>query len=197
MEIEYIPITKIKPEKLIGSPTAWNPNELILLDIIRRFKIVRGFALEFGVDYGYSLVALSNFFERVVGVDTFEGDENAGQRPEDFYKQVKKDLEQYPNIKLLKSDYRDFIKALDENGNSPQHDLIHVDIVHRYDETYECGLWSAKHAKIVLFHDTESFPGVKKAVEDIAKETGMKFYNYKERYGLGILSHDSIDGDNK
>jgi hypothetical protein len=39
----------------------------------------------------------------------------------------------------------------------------------------------------VLFHDTESFPAVKQAVSDIARETNKTFYNFKESYGLGIL----------
>ena len=91
-------------------------------------------------------------------------------------------LNDFKNISLVKSDYKDFIK---ENDNS--YDLIHVDIIHTYEATYECGLWAAEHSDCTLFHDTESFSSVKKAVRDIAKKSGKKFYNYPYYSGLGIL----------
>jgi hypothetical protein len=34
----------------------------------------------------------------------------------------------------------------------------------------------------VLFYDTESFPAVKRAAIDIARESGKTFYNFKESY---------------
>jgi hypothetical protein len=43
---------------------------------------------------------------------------------------------------------------------------------------------SAKHAQSVLFHDTESFPAVKRAVIDVARKSGKTFYNFKESFGL-------------
>jgi hypothetical protein len=67
------------------------------------------------------------------------------------------------------------------------YDFIHVDIVHTFADTFACGLWSANHAKCVAFHDTESFPAVKRAVADIARQTGKTFYNFVESNGLGIL----------
>jgi hypothetical protein len=62
-----------------------------------------------------------------------------------------------------------------------------VDIVHTYEHTYRCGLWSAQHSKCTLFHDTESFFDVKMAVVDIARATGKRFYNFRQCYGLGIV----------
>ena len=38
-----------------------------------------------------------------------------------------------------------------------------------------------------LFHDTESYATVRRAVTDIARLTGKSVYNFKESNGLGIL----------
>jgi hypothetical protein len=40
---------------------------------------------------------------------------------------------------------------------------------------------------VVIFHDTISFPAVKKACEDLAEKHNMEFYNYPLYNGLGIL----------
>lgn len=62
-----------------------------------------------------------------------------------------------------------------------------MDIIHTYKETYECGLWAVNHSKCCIFHDTESSPEVRKAVYDIAKNTGKKVFNYPHHHGLGII----------
>jgi hypothetical protein len=88
----------------------------------------------------------------------------------------------FENIELYKSDYQDWIKK-----DQTQYDFAHVDIVHNYKETYECGYWAVMHSKCCIFHDTESFPAVRKAVYDISKHTGKKVYNYPYHNGLGII----------
>jgi hypothetical protein len=183
----YTPLVISKPPHLIDVPSAWKGLESILWDIIYRFGIQKNTALEFGVDWGYSTVALSNFFKHVIGVDHFRGDVHAGSRDNSFEQTVKTILLPYPNISLVNSSFEDFIQ-----DNNNRYNLIHIDIVHQYEPTYQCGLWSAHHADIVIFHDTESFPDVKRAVGDIAKETNMQFYNYPFYNGLGILSIKQI-----
>lgn len=167
--------------KLAMDVSAWKGLEKILEDIIRQSGINCDRCLEFGVEFGYSTVALSNYFAHVTGVDIFTGDPHAGFHG-DIYEKVKNDLVQFKNISLIKSDYREYIK-----DNHEKYDLIHVDIIHTYEATFECGLWSALHSKCTIFHDTESFPEVKRAVADIAKKTGKTFYNYPYFDGLGIL----------
>jgi hypothetical protein len=179
----YIPHTTFKPLHLIDVPSAWRGLESIMLDILNRFGVPREAALEFGVDWGYSTVALSNFFKQVIGVDHFQGDVHAGSRDNSFEQKVRTALLPYPNISLITSSVDDFIR-----DNNNRYNLIHIDIVHNYEPTYQCGLWAANHADIVLFHDTESFPDVKRAVGDIAKATNLRFYNYPFCNGLGILS---------
>lgn len=177
----YEPRLFERPSVLIEIKSAWEGHELIIKDIINRFQLNTDVCLEFGVEFGYSSVVFSNYFKKVIGVDTFQGDEHTHHKG-DHFESTKSNLIQYQNIELIKADYKNFI-----DGNDKRYDLIHVDIVHTYEDTFACGLWSAMHSDCTLFHDTESFPEVKKAVHDIAKKTGKTFYNYKPHFGLGIL----------
>lgn len=181
-ESPYVPRDLKIPEKMLDVVSAWKGNELLIDDIIHQAGIDTNSCLEFGVDNAYSTVAFSNYFKHVVGVDTFQGDIHSGAHS-DNYDIVKKSVSSFPNIQLVQSDYKVFI----QDNNDKFYDLIHVDIIHSYEDTYKCGLWAAKHANCVLFHDTVSYREVIRAVTDISKVTGMKFYNYREKYGLGIL----------
>jgi hypothetical protein len=181
-ERNYVPKKIVLPERLIQSKSqAWVGLESILLDIIEFSRIDRNKALEFGVEFGYSSSALANYFKSVKGVDTFVGDPHAGHYG-DIYELTKNNLRAFDNVQLIKADYKNFIIQNDETF-----DLIHVDIIHTYEDTFACGLWSAQHSKCTIFHDTQSFKEVKKAVSDISKQTGKAFYNYRKHHGLGIL----------
>jgi hypothetical protein len=177
----YIPAHRRSPERVLPVVSAWTGIESILSDIIERFGIETRHCLEFGVEFGYSTAALSSFFDSVVGVDTFVGDRHTGTLM-DIYAETAARLSAFDNIQLKRSDYRDWIKT-DEN----KYDLIHVDIIHTFADTFACGLWSAAHSKCTIFHDTETFPAVKQAVVEIARYSGKKFYNFRESNGLGIL----------
>jgi hypothetical protein len=163
------------PPRILKYPSAWKGLDLILDDLIKRYDIKTNKALEFGVEFGYSTVALSGYFDRVIGVDTFEGDEHAGET--DSWEIASWNCSKYDNIKLIKSDYKDF-------KTEEQFDLIHVDIIHTYQDTYDCGKWAMEHAPVVIFHDTESFPAVRQAVEDLS---GGNWDNYPYHHGLGII----------
>jgi len=177
----YLPRFYRVPPRLADVPTAWGPNESILMDMIQRFDIPTKKALEFGVDYGYSASALANYFEEVIGVDHFQSDRQTGDR-ENLYEQASRALQEFPNVHLVCQDYREFIKSNDDT-----YGLIHVDMFHDYECTYGAGRWAADHAKVVIFHDTEGWVEVKNAVGKISEETGMQFYNYAVNFGLGIL----------
>jgi hypothetical protein len=181
-EIIYKPKKFHRPENIVNMPSAWKGIELIILDLIEFSGIKRNSALEFGVEYGYSTSALSNYFGSVTGVDLFTGDLHTGKY-EDIFEQVQDSLREFKNINLVKSDYKDFIRKYDDY----RWNLIHVDIVHTYEATIECGLWSATHSDLTIFHDTQSFPEVKRAVAEVAKKTGKRFCNYRPANGLGIV----------
>lgn len=181
-EIDYKVQKFTTPQKLVQSQSqAWVGLEKIILDIVGFSGIETKKALEFGVEFGYSTAVFANYFEKVTGVDIFTGDEHAGYHG-DIYSSTSQNLSAFSNIELIKADYKDYIK-----GNDSNFDLIHVDIIHSYEDTYACGLWSAQHSSCTLFHDTQSFPSVKRAVADVATATNKKFYNYRMCNGLGIL----------
>jgi Methyltransferase domain len=179
--LPYVPQHRQLPPRVLPVATAWKGIESVLGDLIQRFDIGTHRCLEFGVEYGYSTAALSCFFDSVIGVDVFVGDKHTDNKS-DIFVETSNRLSCFDNIRLVRSDYRDWT-AKDES----RYDLIHVDIVHTYIDTFTCGLWSAQHAPCVLFHDTESFAAVKRAVIDISRQTGRRFYNFKESNGLGIL----------
>jgi Methyltransferase domain len=179
--IPYVPERRQAPARLLPVDSAWKGIESVLGDLICRFQIGTDRCLEFGVEYGYSTVVLSSFFSSVIGVDTFTGDQYTVNK-ENIYLETVKRLAPFENVRLVQSDYRDWIKR-DMNS----YDLIHVDIVHTYADTYACGLWSAFHSRCTIFHDTESFPAVKRAVIEISRRTGKSFHNFNESFGLGIL----------
>jgi autotransporter strand-loop-strand O-heptosyltransferase len=181
-EIKYVPNKRFNPPS-IYVPSAWGNIPTIIGDIIDRFKIDKKSCLEFGCEYGFSTSVLSYYFDNVTAVDTFEGDVHTKIRT-CFLEETRKNLSTYDNIKLIKSSYQDFI----QNTKDPlRYDLIHIDIVHTYEDTYACGEWAVGHSDCVIFHDTISYPGVYRAVSDLADKYNLSFYNYEESHGLGIL----------
>lgn len=175
----YTPSRFEKPKILLDVPSAWRGLEWILKDVIETFGIKTDKALEFGVEYGFSTVAISNYFKKVIGVDTFRGDQHSRTEiTEGLYEAVKEVMP--PNVSLIQSDYKDY-------KDDERYDMIHVDIVHTYEDTYACGDWALRHSNLVLFHDTESFKDVLRAVQDLASKHNVEFYNYPKHYGLGIL----------
>jgi hypothetical protein len=160
----YVPSARQTPLRTLDVNSAWAGIERILADLIGQFDI-----------------PTERCLESVTGVDTFQGDIHTVNN-QDIYDDTRARLAPYPNIQLVRSDYRDFIKQ--DHGDFG---LVHVDIVHTFADTYACGLWSARHSRCTIFHDTESFPQVKQAVREIARATGKKVYNFEESYGLGIV----------
>jgi hypothetical protein len=177
----YIPYRREAPARRLEVPSAWEGIPEILRDLIERFQVKTDRCLEFGVEFGFSTVALSSYFDSVVGVDMFCGDIHTINK-ENIYEETVSRLSFYPNIKLVRCDYRDFIR-----GEHGIFGLIHVDIVHTFADTFACGLWSANHSQCTIFHDTKSFPEVRQAVVEIARLTGKRVLNFEEGFGLGIL----------
>ncbi len=170
------------PRMIYDVPTAWDEMELCLESLVEEFCPSRAQALEFGVQHGYSTVALSNYFAHITGVDTCVGDPYAGTH-EDIYEWVLDKFKPFPNITMVRSDWESWAAAHADT----YFDLIHVDIYHTWEQTYACGKWAACHSPVVIFHDTLSFPAVGLAVGHLAAECGRKYYNWSHKHGLGIL----------
>ena len=166
--------------------SAWQDIPTILKSIIKDFSLKTDKALEFGVEYGYSTSALANIFTHVTGVDTFTGDPHSGVK-QDHYEMTKNYLKDWKNIELIKSSYQEFTQDRKEHF-----DLIHIDIIHDFENTYKCGEWSIQNSDVTIFHDTESYAEVKRSCEELAQNYNLYFYNYPKSYGLGILSKKPI-----
>lgn len=170
------------PKTRLDAPSAWKGLENYLPSVLESFQAKLNCALEFGVDSGYSTFILSQLFKKVTGVDTFSSDIHTGHDQGDkFYQEIRNKFKN-TNIGLVRMDFRDFIK----NCNC-RYDLIHIDIVHIYKETFDCAEWSIQHSNLVILHDTCSFPEINRVCEDISVKYGTGYYNIPEYNGLGIL----------
>lgn len=181
--IKYVPKNRVPLERPLNTGSAWRGIESIIPSLIQDFNIDTARAIEFGIEAGYSLTALAHYFQEVIGVDTFAGDIYTHLHdPVETFKIVENNMKDWANVKLVVSDYRDYIKRDDSH-----YGLAHVDIVHSYDETYECGEWAVNHADVAIFHDTLSFHEVYNAVHNLSVKYDRDFYSFDESFGLGIL----------
>jgi hypothetical protein len=179
--LEYIP-KKLGSPELSKVESLWGNMHTLVEDIISTFNVNTGLALEFGVYRGGSISILAQYFKQVIGIDPFD----RWQKEETEFLEILRSLNNFKNIQLIERTFQDYIKL----PVFDHYDLIHIDIgytVHDYETTYPCGEWSVQHADCVLFHDTESFPEVKRACIDLANEFDREFYNYPFDSGLGII----------
>jgi len=169
-------------------PSGWTGLEQVLPALVNLFcQSDRDSALEFGCEYGYSTSVLAQLFSHVTTVDWFLGDEHSGQR-EDYSAIARANLAHHRNVEVVQSSYQDWLARPSASDPALRYSLVHIDVVHTYEATYELGRWATDHAKVVLFHDTHFiWPEVPKAVLRVAEETGREFYNFTQHNGLGIL----------
>ena len=85
--IPYAPKVRVRPDRVLNIGSAWIGIESILFSLIKEFDVRTHVAVEFGVDEGYSLAALANYFGEVLGVDHCEG---LGHDPEVIFPQLQK-----------------------------------------------------------------------------------------------------------
>lgn len=170
--------------KTLNVASSWKGLENYIQPIINSFNITPNLALEFGVDYGYSLHILSQAFKKAKGVDGFVGDVHCGSSQGDhFYYDTVNRFKGIDNVEIVRSSFEEYIKT-----DNTFYDLIHVDIVHLYKETYECAEWCINHSNVVVLHDIYSFPDMNKVCEDLSKKYNLGYNNTINKYhGLGIL----------
>ena len=156
--------------------------------MIRDFSIIPNKALEFGVEWGYSTSILSGCFKEVIGVDTFTGDVHSGMK-ENHFEYTTECLKNFSNITLIKSDWESWSKTINKDE---RFDLIHIDIIHDYKNTFSAGDWALNHSDFVIFHDVISFEEVHAAVKDLARKHNMYYYYYPLYNGLGIITKNKL-----
>jgi hypothetical protein len=132
--------------------------------------------VDIGVDYGFSTFHFARDFPyaEVVGVSDFA-------LHADSESWVRSHLHFFPNVKIIcgKSSVvgRDFQQPVD---------LLHIDGDHSYEGVKgDLAAWlpRMRPGSCVIFHDTESFPGVRRAFDELP---GRK-KEIKQYYGLGCL----------
>ena len=188
-EHPYIPTTRIKPGRVLereGCPSAWAGIESILADLLDKFAVGRRSALEFGCEFGYSAIALSNFFNHVTTVDLFGQLAYDGRPMRDV---ARENVDCYANITLCERSSHEFIAECERHPTygTIAWDLIHIDANHTYEDVMREGTWAIEHSPVVILHDTESFECVKQAVWDLAERNNKQFHNFVEFHGLGII----------
>ncbi len=121
----------------------------------------RGFVVELGTRGGVSTTALLNGVERfgghVVSIDTADcSATHRGNRHWTFLQADSRDVRA-----------RNAIKSIMLAMNYQRPTMVFIDTIHTYEHVMEeLNLWSALDPDFIVIHDTESFPGVKAAVEE-------------------------------
>ena len=144
--------------------------------------------VDLGVDYGYSTFCFAlPEIGHVYGIDSFEGDSQAGVRNTyDYVLEKQKELE-LTNITLIKGFFDDVVKT----WNKPI-DILHIDGFHTYEAVKnDFEKWSpfVKENGIILMHDTcvekEGY-----GVGQFFKEITLPKTNFRHCNGLGVVSKD-------
>ncbi len=177
----------------IGYTSAWAENLAFCHWLVPRKNPLC--SVELGVDYGYSLFALSeNNNGHVFGVDLFTGDAHAGSR--DWVAQYKTVLDFINDNKLyrthvVRGDFAEVAAAWTTGI-----DLLHIDGLHTYEAVQaDWNNWAVKlnPGGIVLLHDTVSYPGPRQLLQEIkAVNPDLHVGNFENAAGLGVVTADRV-----
>ena len=168
--------------------TAWRGHEVFASWLVREMK--PKVIVELGVDKGFSsFVFATPGIGTVYGVDSFEGDPEAGMR--NTYPEViaKRDELGIKNLELIKGYFSEVAKTWTQPI-----DILHIDGRHRYEDVKEdFETWSkfVRPGGIILLHDTV----VEKQNYDVKRyfaEIDTPKTNFVRSNGLGVVSSDPV-----
>jgi predicted O-methyltransferase YrrM len=167
-------------------PTAWTEHITFAEWLVKRKNPET--IVDLGVDYGYSTFcfALPNI-GTVYGIDSFEGDPQAGvKNTYEYVKQKKRELG-LKNIIFIKGYFGLVAKQWNKSI-----DILHIDGFHSYDavkKDYETWKKFVKDDGVILFHDTcVEQPGY--GVRQFFNELNLPKINFTCSHGLGVVSND-------
>lgn len=183
---------QLQQPSFIPPETAWlrhGPFAMWLVAAHKPSSIV-----ELGSHYGYSYfsfceaVRQNKLDTKCYAVDTWQGDEHAGNYGEEVFQAVKAQNENYAEFSTLLR--KTFSEARSDIADGSV-DLLHVDGRHFYEdvkEDFESWIPKLSQRAVVLFHDTEVYErnfGVWKYWSElITKHQGL---NFTYQHGLGVL----------
>lgn len=166
--------------------SAWRGHERFATWLVRELGAAT--VVELGVDYGFSSFVFARAGAGMVyGIDSFEGDPEAGQR--DTYSAVvakQKELG-IDNLTLIRGYFADVAKTWDKPV-----DILHIDGRHRYEDVKEdFEIWSkfVRPGGVILLHDT-AVMREPYGVHWFFQEIGMPKTNFTHANGLGVVSTD-------
>ena len=171
--------------RLIAS--AWRGHERFADWLVRELKPVT--IVELGVDYGYSSFVFSRpGIGTVFGIDSFEGDPEAGHRNTLDLVLRRRDALGIKNLELIKGHFSEVAKTW-----TRPIDILHIDGRHVYEDVKEdFETWSAfvRPGGVILLHDTcvtrEPY-----GVHRFFREIEWPKTNFTHSEGLGVVSSDA------
>ena len=193
---EYYSPTFEFTEDLPPQSSAWSGHYFFAYDLIRNTK--PKIVVELGTHKGNSLFSMAQAIKdetlktELHGVDTWEGDSQAGYYGEEVYKEfLRISKEYYRDVKIIphKMLFDDAVKKFEDNSI----DILHIDGLHTYDAVkHDFETWLPKVNKdtgIIMFHDvceTKDDFGVYKLWDELQKkyENTITFEHY---HGLGVI----------
>ncbi len=180
--------------------SAWSGHYFFAYDLIRNTK--PKIVVELGTHKGNSLFSMAQAIKdgklktELHGVDTWEGDPQAGYYGEDVYEEfLRISKEYYKDVKIIphKMLFDDAVKKFEDNSI----DILHIDGLHTYEAVkHDFETWLPKVNKdtgIIMFHDvceTKDDFGVYKLWDELKKkyENTITFEHY---HGLGVIFLDN------
>lgn len=193
--IYYSPSFKFIKELPLDS-SAWSGHYFFAYDLVRNVK--PKVIVELGTHKGNSLFSMAQAIKdgklkiELHGVDTWEGDPQAGYYAEDIYNEFLKISKQYykdVNIISHKMFFDDAVKKFKDNSI----DILHIDGLHTYEAVkHDFETWLPKVKKdtgIIMFHDvceTKDDFGVYKLWEELQKKY-KNTITFEHYHGLGVL----------
>lgn len=166
--------------------SAWRGHQKFAEWLVRELKPET--IVELGVDYGFSSFVFARAGEAdVYGIDSFEGDPEAGRRNTRPLVEARMKELGITNLHLIEGYFSDVAATWDKPI-----DILHIDGRHRYEDVREdFELWSkfVKPGGVILLHDTcvtrEPY-----GVHRFFQEIDLPKTTFTHSEGLGIVSTD-------
>ncbi|MFW9821464.1 MAG: class I SAM-dependent methyltransferase [Candidatus Thorarchaeota archaeon] len=170
--------------------SAWRGHHYFALWLVKELQ--PSIIVDLGVDRGFStLIFASQQVGEVYGIDWFKKTNYSGKLFDDYVPCMRnvKVIQKKFGIKKITIIQAKFSKVA-EKWKVPI-DILHIDGSHVYEsvkEDYE--IWSKFLNKdgVILFHDTNAYPGVVK----FFNELNLPKFNFLHSYGLGVISKNEL-----
>lgn len=189
----YQPIFEYEEMYLdLGGP--WFGHKYFAYDLIQNIRPKK--VVELGTHLGCSLFSFSQAIKdsklntSIDAVDTWLGDEHAGDYSEIIINKVKEIKNKYYSklkIKLLRKTFDQANQKYPDNSI----DILHIDGYHTYEAVkHDYDMWfdKVKEDGIILLHDSavkDSNFGIHKLLKQIKKD--YKIIEFPHSYGLGVV----------